>query len=212
MKDKTIKFNMNAYFVLPLVGLNTESYGKDAFVNSYITTDGVIILELTGIKELTTPLAKEHLQGAWVNGNKTMAAYLIPSQFMSDFAAFIEGKYSEYSEEAFNLIAKSIPTKVVQDEEVHPESIKWYVERIKGSKHPVSYTFTKGVTFTLTPFYLGAIAPKDHPYRLALLKATENQFGMDLPSDSELYEKPVLIDEFINPLKLKNDESSEQEY
>lgn len=207
MKDKVIKFNKNAYFVLPLAGLNTASYGEESFVNSYLTYDNIIIIKIL-VPERTEPVARENLVGAWINDGHSMVAYKIPPEFHADVNAFLKGKYSEYSEEAFNIISDSIKTEVVEitDRELDRELIKSYIRQMHDATHPVRYNIVSDHIFTLTPTYLGAIAPMNHPSRESLRLSLGYDLGMELPKDAELYDKPDLEQETVTQ-KMLIDES-----
>lgn len=199
MRDKVIKFNKNAYFVLPLVGLNTISYGEHAFVNSYVTLDKIIIVKIL-VPEHTEPVAKEHLIGAWVNDGHSMVAYSIPEKFHSEFDAFLDGRYSDYSQEAFNVISESITTEIVEttEENLDRDFILYYINKMHEARHPLRYNLVSDNIFALTPTYLGAIAPKGHPSRNSLKISLEHDLGMEFPEDTELYDKPNLEEELLN--------------
>lgn len=200
MKDKVVKFNKNAYFVLPLVGLNTTSYGENVFINSYVTLDRIIILKLL-VPEYTEPLAKEYLVGAWINDGHSMVAYQMPEEFYNEFDAFLEGRYSDFSEQAFNKISGSIPSEIVEisNAELDNDLIKYYIHKIHEAQHPIQYNIVGDTIIALTPNYLGAIAPKKHPSRESLKLALEQKLDMKLPENAELYDKPNFEKELLTP-------------
>ena len=200
MNDKVVKFNKNAYFILPLIGLTTNSYGENAFINSYVTLDRVIILKLV-VPEHTEPLVKEYLVGAWVNDEHSMVAYQIPEEFYNEFDAFLEGRYSDFSEKAFNKISQSIPSEIVEisEGELDNDLIKYYMNKMHEARHPIQYNIVGDTIITLKPTYLGAIAPKNHPSRESLKLALEQKLDMELPEGAELYDKIDFEQELLTP-------------
>lgn len=110
-KDKVVKFNKCTYFLLPLTGINTRSYGEKALEECYITRNKEIVLKLN-TEEPSEILAPENHKETKQENGYTWIVYNIPFEFLDEYDAFLEGKYSAFSEKAFRKIHKSIPQKV----------------------------------------------------------------------------------------------------
>lgn len=98
--------NLCSYFILPLIGLNRLSFGDSKnFINSYLTP------ELTHIiVELQKPIGSyqdhsEYVTDYTKDGVVTII-FRLPSIYRATAAKFKEGKYSQFSSEAKQLIKK----------------------------------------------------------------------------------------------------------
>jgi hypothetical protein len=202
-KDKVIKFNKCAYFLLPLAGINTCSYGEEAFKECYITRNKEIVLKLN-LEEPAEIIAPVNHKETRKENGYTWMVYNIPFEFLDEYDAFMEGKYSAFSEEAFRKIRDSIPKEVHEfskeemEKLIAEKRVTQYIKKMHDSIHPVRILLKSGKTdMELNPNYLGAIAPDDHRSRKSLRDAYSKDFDFDIPEDVELYEKPDLEKEVI---------------
>ena len=96
--------NLVTYYMLPLLGLNKSSFGS-SFKTSYIDKEGSkIYVELS--KNMKVPSYKYngfYVAELVVEGN-LMIMFNIPASMAGDARMFIEGRYSEMSKEAKNII------------------------------------------------------------------------------------------------------------
>ena len=198
-KDKVIKYNKCAYFILPLLGLNTKSYGENSLIEVYLTENREIILQLE-IPELTDIKVKENHIRTWKEDVYTWMSYSLPEKFNNEFDAFISGKYSHFSIDAYNLVRESINIEEINisiEELNKTNNIAkinlFYIKKMHDALHPIIFRLKfKDITTELVPTYLGAIAPKGMSQRNALRSALSIDFNMDIPEDAELHERPNL--------------------
>jgi len=110
--------NKSVYFLLPLLSLSKLSYGHgENFINSFVSYNGKLIVliynkEIAGAY-FTDPYYNTDFEVSWLNGTATAIVYSIDA-FEDDFGKFLEGKYSEFSEESKDKIKKTcgLPYKV----------------------------------------------------------------------------------------------------
>jgi hypothetical protein len=96
--------NLVTYYVLPLVGLNKNSFGKH-FGGSYIAKDGLrVYVELSS--NMTSPLYKSNPNyiSEMVYKGKLILLFSIPSEFIADIRHFIFGRYSQMGEGTKKII------------------------------------------------------------------------------------------------------------
>lgn len=97
--------NLCNFYVLPLLGLNKTSFGGSKnFINSYLSKDTQFAVVM--LKE-AIPSFEEHPQYAVDykddQGN-TILVFSIPIEFKPTMVKFVEGKYSQFSDRAKQLI------------------------------------------------------------------------------------------------------------
>jgi anaerobic ribonucleoside-triphosphate reductase len=202
-KDKVVKFNKCAYFLLPLVGLDTRSYGEEALEECYVTRNKEMVLKLK-MEKVEELIASENHKNMWEDSGYTWMVYNIPFEYLDEYDAFLDGKYSAFSEKAYQTILNSMAVEKVKIDEKAPDHKRkiagWkdYAEKIHEARHPkrifVEYTNSKS---EISPMYLNAIAPMNSDKREGLRQVYSNDFGFDLPESFELYEKPDLEKEVI---------------
>jgi hypothetical protein len=97
--------NLCNFYILPLLGVNKSSFGGSGnFINSYLTT------ELTHvIVELRNPYGaynthKEYVTDYYSDQGILTVVFNLPVQFRATAAKFKEGRYSQFSSEAKQLI------------------------------------------------------------------------------------------------------------
>lgn len=101
--------NLSTYFILPLVVQRSkEIFGKDNYVNSYITKDGYFLILVRDHKKvseevLTIPtyIGTEKYKGC---GNSRFLCFDVPNMFKNDVELFRKGLYSRMSVHAKALI------------------------------------------------------------------------------------------------------------
>lgn len=98
--------NLCNFYVLPLLGLNKTSFGGGSnFINSYVSEDSkYVVVEL---KEPKGAFESHYCyQFDFQTNQATMIVFSIPSDFLPTVQQFREGKYSQFSVEAKELIKK----------------------------------------------------------------------------------------------------------
>jgi hypothetical protein len=97
--------NLCNYYILPLVRLNSASFGGVLnFVNSYLSQDNrYVIVEL---KEARTDFEKHSAYVADWEEENLMVVFEIPEKYRRDAEKFREGKYSQFSQGAKELIRR----------------------------------------------------------------------------------------------------------
>lgn len=99
--------NLCSTYVLPLLGLNQWSFGStDKFVNSYISEDDEhIVVECT---HPYTIIITNHANYKFnfTKDGSYFAVFEVPVFYKTDVKRFREGKYSQFTDSAKNLIRK----------------------------------------------------------------------------------------------------------
>lgn len=97
--------NLCNYYILPLLGLSKSSFGRASnFINSYISTDNKhIIVE---VKELQGSFEQHPNYVLDLFSGTTLIVFSIPAEHMPTIIKFREGKYSQFSLQAKELIKK----------------------------------------------------------------------------------------------------------
>ena len=103
IKEQT-KINLSAYFILPLLKLNINSYGKDNFINSFVTKQGNVVVHIKDSALAGDYFEHENMVADVEEDGHTMVVYEIPSLWTNSFNAFVNSKYSEMSKAAKNQI------------------------------------------------------------------------------------------------------------
>lgn len=106
MEDKR-SVNLCSTYMLPLLGLNKWSFGSpEKFVNSYINEDNKYI-----VVECTHPFSAiitnhANFKFSMETANSYLAVFEIPVYYREDVEKFRQGKYSQFTDSAKNLIRK----------------------------------------------------------------------------------------------------------
>lgn len=98
--------NLCSSYILPLLDLNKESFGgSDNFINSYVNDDDSIV-----IVQLSRPYAgittNKFYKFDFTRDNSIYYVFDVPGKFLPTVRKFREGKYSQFQEEAKNVIKK----------------------------------------------------------------------------------------------------------
>lgn len=97
------KVNLCSTYILPLLGLNRQSFGELNFVNSYLNEDGShVVVEL----KLITQFVRQHnrFRFDFKSGEHNYAVLEMLSEYLETVQLFIQGKYSQFPIQAKNLI------------------------------------------------------------------------------------------------------------
>lgn len=99
------KVNLATYYLLPAVGLSTESFGLNNFVNTFLPmeleSNYSIVVEI-----VSENLLPENFKGFTfiTDGTRSFVEVKVPSTWNTDVELFLEGKYSKLSKELKDLI------------------------------------------------------------------------------------------------------------
>lgn len=99
--------NLCSVYLLPLVGMNRFSFGKETnFINSSLSSDNKHLLVEVGKIEGFTPEANPLFlfDFSMPERNVEMVVYRFPERYLSDAELFRKGKYSYFSDEAKKMI------------------------------------------------------------------------------------------------------------
>lgn len=101
--------NKSVYFIMPLLGINKFSLGDgDNFINSFVSYNGKIVVVIRDPKDSWFIKHPNYLTDFNVTLEPEISAtaivYSLPLEFENDFSLFLEGKYSQFSIEAKNII------------------------------------------------------------------------------------------------------------
>jgi len=101
---KTLNDHTRAtYYVLPLISLNKFSFGPpENFINAYANQEGTQLKVVVKDSSLSHPIVWN--ETPLVSFSDTELIFDIPSQFRRDLERFWKGEYSQFRDEAKNLI------------------------------------------------------------------------------------------------------------
>jgi hypothetical protein len=166
-----MKNNIANYYVLPMLKLNKASFGGEGnFVNSYITQDDEIVVEVKDkmlVPEENFMDNPEYL-GDFDSEDTTKIVFSQPKETQNDILLFAQGKYSEMSLKAKELIVmySGLPYNKVR---------KDLPKKVNGQYQ------------TETSKYLLALSRAE-----SLRKKMENDLGTQISKDAELVAKPTM--------------------
>jgi hypothetical protein len=97
--------NLCNYYILPLIGLSKSSFGSMSnFINSYVSTDNKhIIVEL---KEARGSFEEHPHYVTDIFTGTTLIIFNVPADIIPTIVKFREGRYSQFSPQAKELIKK----------------------------------------------------------------------------------------------------------
>lgn len=165
-----MEYNLTTYFMLPLLKLNYKSFGEDNFINSYLTREGQLVVEIKD-KDIAGAYWDHHNYITDFDLEVTTIIFEIPTMFDKDVKKFMEGKYSE-----MDLLTKDIIKKY--------SGLNWRVPTGQFRESVVDGRTVKEELFSNSR-YLMAL---DRDSRLKDLMETELE--VKLPSSAELLDKP----------------------
>lgn len=93
--------NLCTYYILPFIGINKDTF--PGFINSYISFNGKVIVELDQIPELEYWDHPQYVTDFEQDGHLYIV-YLLPASYNKELALFLEGRYSEYEKGSKSLI------------------------------------------------------------------------------------------------------------
>lgn len=188
--------NKATYFLLPLIGLNSRSFGAKIFLNTFLSENlDKLIIQLS--KPPFQIHSKKYFIRRWDNEYGVFLAYHMPDQFINDVIHFTCGKYSKFSEEAKRLIKGAVIDKHIYRAPTQRDREE-YTSQIKNSRHLMSVTFYHNGKLTLLPREIGALEVGNHQARISLTKKLEQELGIQLSETAELYDVPDFTKETIS--------------
>lgn len=169
----TEKYNLTTYFMLPLLKLNSDSFGVDNFVNSYVTRTMQVVVEIEDKNKVQWKYW-EHQNYAidFDLNDKTTIIFNLPAIFQKDFNNFVEGKYSK-----FDLITKDVIKKYSGLSYMKPVGEPYMMTDEDGKKSKVQNKTSHRYLLALD---------KDQNLR----KNLEIELEVKLPVDAELLDQP----------------------
>lgn len=94
---------LSSIYILPLIELNKDSFGKGNFIGSYLSMDlRHIVVEVKEAVNLENH--REYVMDFTTEQDTVFIVFRLPSRFKVTAIKFSEGKYSEFSSEAKTLI------------------------------------------------------------------------------------------------------------
>lgn len=92
-----LPYNLSAYIILPLLKLNINSYGKDNFINSYVTKKGEVVVHIKNTEKAGDYYNHQYMIADVDEEDYTMIVYSLPEEWKEDFSLFLNSKYSQMS-------------------------------------------------------------------------------------------------------------------
>ena len=169
--EEIIQDNIANYYMLSLLRLDKTSFGKNNFVNTYVTKDKEIVVEVL-TEDLIPEIIFKHedYQTDFVDSteeeNRVIILFSVPKKFEKEYELFMAGKYSQFSDEAKKLIIQYSVNS----------GLKYRVPEDPKDKSNRRF---------ITDRRLRALT-KDEVLR----KNIEESIGMPLPADAELFDIP----------------------
>lgn len=96
--------NLCSYFLLPLLGLSSESFGEGNFINSYLSKDKKLLYVHFHNLDYVPAIAKEGRSLAVTASGQQYLIFAFSDMWQKDVELFSQGKYSKMTEEAKNTI------------------------------------------------------------------------------------------------------------
>jgi hypothetical protein len=180
MNNTEQQYNKAVYFMLPLLKLNSNSFGENNFINAYITKTQQIVVEIID-KDVVEWKYWEHQNYAidFDIDNKTTIIFNLPSIFNNDYKKFIEGKYSEFDMLTKDIIKKHSGLPYMNGTGRYVQAVDETGNKIVINGEP------KMVELKSSSKYLLAL-DKDENLR----KNLETTLDVVIPVGSELLDKP----------------------
>jgi hypothetical protein len=102
---KVNECNLCTWYILPLIGLNKFSFNEANFINSYLTRDGqYIVVEVADRNLCGSVTFNSSFSGFKQKNGMDLLVFVIPGAWTRDVKDFMEGRYSQMSEYAKQLI------------------------------------------------------------------------------------------------------------
>jgi hypothetical protein len=99
--------NPCSVYVLPLVGVNRFSFGgEDVFVNSFVSQDNKYVVVQCSQERPFVALKLKTFICSFEKDNFNYLVFEVPSVYRADVLAFREGKFSQFSPAAKDMIKK----------------------------------------------------------------------------------------------------------
>lgn len=99
------RYNLCSFYLLPFCEVNFRSFGENNFVNCWVHPKGDYLAVLVKDKALCEPevYACKHYLGT-AQENPLIHAYRLPAWWLPEFFRFKEGKFSQFSRKAKELL------------------------------------------------------------------------------------------------------------
>lgn len=126
-KSTEKKYNSVCYFILPMLQLNKSSFGVGNYVESYIDSNGYVVVDLKRSTAMGNVPTNTYNHPQYVTDydteDTTRVVYFIPNEFRNDVEKYINGKYSELSAELKVAISKyaNLPTNDLIIKSLNPQ-------------------------------------------------------------------------------------------
>lgn len=106
--EKINEKNLCSWYILPWLGLSIADFGTANFINSFLVKDRMIIaVEIIDFHLCVSTTMNEYYWKAWEKEGKSFLLYDVPRCWEEDLQLFLEGKYSDLSAEAKDVIKQS---------------------------------------------------------------------------------------------------------
>jgi hypothetical protein len=101
------KPNLANFYILPLLGLNKFSFGESNFINSFVTTNEEVVVEVEDFDKVPQEFIKNvnYMTDLELDG-RNFIFYQLPDEIRDTILKFVAGKYSTFSDKAKTLIRK----------------------------------------------------------------------------------------------------------
>ena len=104
--------NLSTYYLLPLLGINYDDFGKATFLNSYVSRNGkYLIVKVREPRIILNPKKiirrENYFVRAWEDSDGAYYLYNFPEQWKHEFFMFTQGSYTQFSDKAKEIICKT---------------------------------------------------------------------------------------------------------
>lgn len=125
--EKLNEKNLCTWYVLPLLGLNPEIFGFSNFDDTYLTkNENFVVVKVIDAQLAIVASYSEHYKSVIFGKKYDYLVFEIPDKWNNDMQMFFAGKYSQFSEEAKQIIktSSSLPYEVLDENQIpHTDAI-----------------------------------------------------------------------------------------
>lgn len=116
------KFNKSRYFVLPVLGVNINSFTHlvNVYIGDYTHPEYVDCLFVLYNKQEDRLKSIDNYKDSYEIDGKYMYVYEIPDKYLEDVKKFINGDYSQFSPEYKTKIVKHVPLSTNVKDIINP--------------------------------------------------------------------------------------------
>ncbi len=140
--QKLNEYNLCTWYVLPLIGLNKADFSDCNFIDSYLTKDlASVVVQIVDINLCSKQMDKhKDFSSKFCEEECEFLKFSIPVPWLKDIQTFADGRFSQLSSEAKDLIRRNSGLKYKQKDEAgnlrtdaillalekaHPLKLKW---------------------------------------------------------------------------------------